>query len=293
MLPKSKIHSIATERPTMMATLWMVGSLFSFSTLAICARELSYELNLSEIIFLRNCISFLIICAILQKKGWGQIATKTFKLHLVRNLTHFAGQYGWLFGIAAIPLAEVFAIEFTVPIWTALWAAILLKEKITRYRFAAIALGIVGVLIIVRPGVALIHPATFAVLGTAISFGLVHITTKRLTPHNSSLNILFYMTLIQLPLSFGFALPNWTTPSDAMWPWLLLMGSAAMAGHYSLTQAFHYADATVVVPMDFLRLPLIALVGFIFYNEGLDWFVLLGALFMLGGNTINIRAEKK
>jgi drug/metabolite transporter (DMT)-like permease len=244
-----------------------------------------------EILFFRSLVGLLLISVLLYGK-WGEVLTSNLKLHGIRNLAHFGGQFGWFYGIAYIPLAEVFAIEFTLPIWTAILATILLGERLTTTRSLAIGFGFAGMLIILRPGLTVIEPAALAVLGGAICYAASHTLTRKLAQEDSPLAILFYMTLIQLPLGLIPALGAWVTPPVMLWPWLLVVGVTALSGHYCMARALVLADATVVVPLDFLRLPLIALTGFLFYNEALDWFVLLGALVMMAGNVINIRTEK-
>ncbi len=271
----------------------MAGALASFIALALGGRELSAELGTFQILFFRSVIGLLVVSVLLQRAGWRQTRTRRPWLHLLRNLAHFGGQFGWFYGLAFIPLAEVFAIEFTVPIWTALLASLFLGERLTQARLAAIALGIAGLLVILRPGAAGVNPAALAVLGAAMGYATTHVFTKKLSTTDTPLTILFYMTLIQLPLALFPALTDWVIPSRAMWPWLLIVGAAALSAHYCLTRALTLADATVVVPMDFLRLPLIALVGFAFYGEAIQWGVLLGAGLMLWGNWINIRAERR
>ncbi len=270
----------------------MMGTLLSFMAMAIGGRELSTELGTFEILFFRSLIGLFIVGALLAQSGWRQILSKRLGLHTVRNLVHFGGQFGWFYGIALIPLAEVFAIEFTVPVWTAILAPLLFSERLTRGRITATVLGFIGMLIILRPGIAVINPAALAVLGGAIGYALSHTLTRRLALVDTPLCVLFYMTVIQLPLGLIPTLSDWVTPSIAMWPWLFAVGITALSAHYCMMRALALADATVVVPLDFLRLPLIALVGFLFYGEASDWFVLGGAVVMLVGNLISIRAEQ-
>lgn len=279
--------------PIIKAALWMMGTLFSFMAMAVGGRLLSQELNTFQILFFRSLVGFCCLAFLLQRSGWNQVITRQFPLHLVRNLAHFGGQFGWFFGIASLPLAEVFAIEFTVPLWTAGLAPLLLQERMTSSRFLAVGLGLAGMLLILKPGLAAVHPAALAVLGGAGGYALSHTLTRKLTVRDAPLAILFYMTAIQLPLGFFLSLHGWTTPSLPLLPWLLVVGLAALSAHYCLANALTLADVTVVVPLDFLRLPLIALVGFVFFGEGLEWSVFFGALVMLGGNLANIRAEKR
>ena len=282
-----------SKNPASIAALWMLGTLVSFMAMAIGGRELSDELSTFQILFFRSVIGLLVICCLLHRSGWHQIRTPVISIHSLRNLAHFGGQFGWFYGLAFIPLAEVFAIEFTVPVWTAVLALFILGERLTVPRLIAIGLGIAGMLIILRPGLEVMKPASLAVLGGAICYAVAHTMTKKLAHIDSPLCILFYMTVIQLPLGLIPALYDWRTPSFDAWPWILVVGVTAMSAHYCITRAMQLIDATVVIPMDFLRLPLIAGVGFLLYGEPMEWAVLIGALVMFTGNYVSIRAEKK
>jgi len=271
----------------------MMGSLTSFAAMAIAGRELAAaRMSTFEILFFRSLVGLVMVSALLARSGWGQLSVKRFGLHLVRNVSHFGGQFGWFYGISMIPLAEVFAIEFTTPMWAAIMAALLLGERMTRPRILAIVLGIAGVLIILRPGVEVIHPAALAVLGAAACYALTFVLTRKLAPTESALGILFYMTVIQLPLALIPAMANWVTPPPALWPWLLVVGATGLTAHYCHTRALRLADATAMAPMEFLRLPLIAVVGLLFYGEELDWPVFAGAAVMVAGNFANILSER-
>jgi len=231
----------------------MSGTLVSFMAMAIGGRQLSGQLTTFQILFFRSIIGLLIVSFWLWRSSWQQIFTRHFKIHALRNIAHFGGQFGWFYGIAFIPLAEVFALEFTVPVWTAVLATVLLGEQITRARVTAITFGVMGVILILRPGIAVVNPASLAVLGSALGYALSHTLTRRLAQVDTPLTILFYMTLIQLPLGFVTSIFDWTTPSAAMLPWIIVVGVTALSGHYCMARALAMADAIVVVPMDFLR----------------------------------------
>ncbi len=269
----------------------MTGTLVSFVGMAIGGRELSLELDTFQILFFRSLIGLFVLCLVLFYKGWHLVKTIHFPLHLLRNISHFGGQFGWFYGIAYLPLSEVFAIEFTLPVWTAILATLILKEHMTMPRFLAVVFGIVGMLVILRPGMGVLNPISLIVLASAACFGLSHTLTRRIVGFDHPITILFYMTLIQLPFGFFLSISDWNSVSFSMWPWLIIVGITALTAHYCMARAFAIADATIVVPLDFLRLPLIAVIGYLFYNEMLDMFVLIGAFIMLFGNFINIRAE--
>lgn len=282
-----------TMPPVMLAALWMLGALASFMAMAISGRELSQELSTFEILFFRSLVGLIIVAAILTKTGWGQARTARPLLQVVRNLAHYVGQFGWFYGIALLPLAQVFAIEFTIPIWAALLAPFMLGEKVTKVRILTIAIGFTGILILLRPGMAPLSLAIGAVFMAAIGYALAYVMTKMLTRTDTPLAILFYMTVVQIPLGLIPSLFDWVTPSPAMWPWLIVVGVTALSAHYCISRAFVLADALMVIPIDFLRLPLIALVGYLFYNEAVDAFVLLGAFIIVGGNLYGVTKEAR
>ena len=282
--------SFANRRPAIRAAVWMSGALASFMAMAISGRQLSTELSTFQILFFRSLVGLVVIVALLQRTGWARVRTHAFGTHLVRNLAHFGGQYGWFTGLALIPLTEVFAIEFTMPIWTAILAALILGERMNRMRTLAVALGFVGILVILRPGVASVSPGALAVLAAAFAYAFSHTLTKRLSGTDAPITILFYMTAIQLPLGLIPALPGWAWPSAGMWPWVVIVATTALSAHYCLTRAFQLADASVVVPLDFLRLPLIALVGLVFYGEPLNPWVMAGALIVFAATWLNLKS---
>ncbi len=281
------------RHPALVAAFWMTGALFSFMAMAVSGRELSQDLTTFQILFFRSLIGVLLIGALIARSGWAQLKTNRTGGHLMRNIAHFGGQYGWFYGLAFIPLAEVIAIEFTTPIWTALLAWMLLGERLTLPRLTALVFGVSGLLLILRPGMGSLHPAALAVLAGAVGYAISYIQTKSLSATETPLCILFYMTMMQLPFGLVPSLMDWKTPELNNLPWILLVAVTAMSAHYCMARAFKLADATVVVPMDFMRLPLIAVVGYLFYEEVIDLPVALGAGLMLAGNLINIRAEQR
>jgi drug/metabolite transporter (DMT)-like permease len=244
-------------------------------------------------ITVRNAVSFILLCFLLQASGWGQLRTKQPGVHLVRAVSHLVAQYAWIFGIAAIPITEVFALEFTGPVWSVIIASVLLGEKINRFRVLTLVMGVIGVLVILRPGFRDPDPVMFIVIFSALCFALANVLTKKLVTGNSPLNIIFYVCVIQFLITLVPTTRVWVTPVPVEWFWMSVMGVVSITAHYSFARAFAYADAMVVIPMDFLRLPLAAILGWILYRESLDIFVVAGALIMFGGNFINILAEKK
>ena len=273
----------------MMALLWMCGALLSFSFLAIGARELSGEISVYQTLLVRSGVGLLFILGLmLMQQKTELMLTQRPGLHIFRNLFHFGGQYGWFVGIGLLPLAEVFALEFTVPFWTVIIAAIFLKETITRRKVIAVLLGTLGVVLIVKPGYEIINVASFIVLGAAMCFAVVHSSTKALASSERPLTIIFYMCVVQLPLGLLLSLSVWKWPDTVQWMWLVVVGMTALSAHFCMAKAMQYAEITRIVTLDFLRLPLIALVGVLLYNEAFEFSLMAGGLLMLLGNFINL-----
>lgn len=277
----------------MVALAWMSGTLLSFCLMAIGAREVSGEIPVFQMLFIRSAIGLFLISSLLffldEKKA---IRTKRFSLHFFRNIFHFFGQYGWFVGVSFLPLAEVFAIEFTVPVWTAIISALVLKERIGHRKAMSIFFGLLGVIVIVRPGVEIIDPIALIVLGASICYAVSYIATKSLSYSERPLTILFYMCLVQFPFSLLLSLSVWAWPEGIQWLWLLIIGVTALSAHYCLVNAMKYAEVTTVITLDFIRLPLIGILGVLLYNEEFKMNLLMGGALMLFGNWINFSQLK-
>ncbi len=275
------------------AALWMGGALLTFSLMAVAVRELSRTMGTFEILFLRSAVSLALVLAMLPYFGLRPLRTRRFGLHLVRNLFHYAGQFSWVYAIGLLPLATVFAIEFTMPVWTALLAMLILGERLNRGRVVMLVMGIAGILIILKPGVAEVSPAALVMLAGAFAYGATMVATKRLAGGESMLAILFYMALIQVPIGLFPALSVWVAPTLADAPWIAATGACGLIAHFCMTRAFRIADATLVAPIDFLRLPLIAVVGMLLYGEPLELATFAGAAVIFAGTYYSIRRESR
>lgn len=273
------------------AALWMTGTIASFSAMAIAGREVSFALDTFEIMTYRSLIGMIIVCAVLTATGgWKNVSRQRLGSHLIRNATHFTGQNLWFFAVTAIPLAQVFALEFTSPLWVVVLAPLILGERLTSARALSALIGFVGILIVTRPSPETMNIGVATAAGSALFFALTNMLTKRLTRVERIGSILFWLTTMQLImglLAAGYdgdmALPDANTG-----PWLVLIGLAGLTAHFCLTNALAVAPATVVVPIDFTRLPVIALLGMLIYDEPLDIWVLCGAIVIFAANYMNI-----
>jgi drug/metabolite transporter (DMT)-like permease len=272
----------------------MTGALLSFSLMAVAIRVLAESLSIMEILAVRNGTGLAAMVVLLLMHPELRPALRSHRplLHLFRNTIHLGAQYLWAMSILLLPLATVFALEFTSPAWALLLAVPVLGERLTASRIGAVVLGLVGVLVILRPGSATFQPAALLVLTAAVGFAVTLITTKKLTMTDSTVAIIFWMNAIQLPLTLIASDPWFVTKLSAgQLPAFVAVGVAGLASHYCLTNAFRAGDASLVVPLDFLRIPLIAVIGWWFYDEALDGFVFIGALLIITGVLWNLRSE--
>jgi drug/metabolite transporter (DMT)-like permease len=274
-----------------MAALWMAGWLSLTLVMAVAGREALRELNVFELMEVRSLIGFLLLSPMIYRAGgFPALKTSRLKHHVARNLIHYVSQLGWFFALTLIPIGQVVAIEFTMPIWTAILAVSFLGERMTFGKIAAIVLGIVGVIVIVRPVAGEINPGQLIALGAAVGFGVSIAMMKSLTGTEKTLAIIFWMLVIQSAAGFLPALYVWQWPSANAWGWMVVLGFCGTFTHYCMARAMLYADATVVLPLDFLRVPLTAIMGWLIYSERLDMFTVLGAALILTGNLMNLRS---
>ncbi len=281
---------------TFKAAAWMTGSIASFSAMAVAGRELSSNLDTFEIMLYRSVVGVLIVCTCALAFGtWREISRRHMGTQIFRNLAHFTGQNLWFFAVTVIPLAQVFALEFTSPIWALLLSPLILGEHLTRTRVAAAVLGFIGILFVARPDVGGINIGMVTAACSAFFFALTNILTRRLTRTESITCILFYLTALQLIMGLVAAGYDgdiaW--PERASAPWLILVGLAGLLAHFCLTNALAIAPATVVMPIDFVRLPTIAVIGMILYAEPLNIWIFAGAALIFGGNYLNLWVEAR
>jgi drug/metabolite transporter (DMT)-like permease len=272
----------------MRAVLWMLGAIGSFCLMAIAARELDGHIDKFELLAIRSMVGLVLLVVILNVIGRPTLMfSQRTKTHFWRNLFHFIGQFSWLVGIGLLPLAQVFAIEFTVPLWVLIIAAIFLGEAITRRKLASVALGLIGVVVIVKPGTDMLNFGGMVMIIAALCFAVTFILNKSLLSTEHPLTIVFYMTLIQLPLGALMAGADWTMPAPWMWPWVMAVALTGLCAHYCVSKSMQLADVSVVISLDFLRLPIIAAIGMWLYGEPLEVSVIFGGGLMLLANLVN------
>ncbi|MDQ6638512.1 MAG: DMT family transporter [Pseudomonadota bacterium] len=272
------------------AAAWMVGWLTAMLVMAVAGREATRTLHVFQIMEMRSVLGFVLLWPLLHASG-GLAAMRTRRIgqHVARNAVHYGAQFGWFLALSMIPIAQVVAIEFTMPIWTALLAVAFLGERLGAARIVAVALGLVGVAVIVRPGLEHVEPGQLVALGAAVGFAISIILVKSLTATESVVAIIFWMLVVQSAIGIVPAALVWRTPTAQVWPWIGVIALCGTYSHYCMTQALRHAEATIIVPMDFLRVPLTAVAGWLVYNERIDVFTVVGAGLILVANLLNLR----
>ena len=277
--------------PTIRAAIWMLGAIVAFTLMAIAGRAAAFDLDTFEIMLYRSIVGFVIVVALASATGrLHEVSRRNLGLYFVRNLSHFAGQNLWFFAITVVPLAQVFALEFTSPIWALLMAPLVLKEKLTALKLVVAVCGFSGILIISRPFGGALDIGLIAAALSAIGFAGSAVFTRLLTRTETVVSILFYLTLMQAV--FGLIAAGLdgdiAFPSASTIPWVIVIAFCGLLAHYCLTTALSIAPAATVMPIDFARLPVIALVGIVFYAEPLDPYVLLGGVVIFAAIYLNI-----
>jgi drug/metabolite transporter (DMT)-like permease len=270
----------------------MAGWLSLMLVVVVAGREAMRDMNVFQLMELRSGLGLLMLYPLIRLSG-GLAALKTSRLltHMARNLIHYSAQLGWFFALTLIPIGQVVALEFTMPIWTAILAASFLGERMTIWKMLAIALGLIGVVIIVRPATGEINVGQLIALAAAVGFGTSVAMMKSLTRTEATVAIVFWMLSIQTVAGFLPSLYVWKWPSQYVWWCAVVIAFSGTFSHFCMARAMLYADATVVLPMDFLRVPLTAAAGWLLYSERLDIYTVLGAALILTGNLLNLRSS--
>ena len=277
------------------AVFYMTGAIASFVAMAVAGRAVSFQLDTFEIMLFRSFIGFLLVLGFILVRGEGKnISRRHMGIHVVRNLFHFSGQNLWFFALTVIPLAQVFALEFTTPLWILILSPLILGERLSRKKISVGLIGFGGALLVAQPAMSGLSLGVISAALAAVGFAGSIVLTKKLTQSETILTVLFYMTLFQL--GFGIICAGYdgdiALPSAQNLPWVILIACAGLGAHFSLTAALSLAPATLIAPIDFIRLPAIVVIGFVFYSEPVDALVILGAGIIFAANYVNILGER-
>ncbi len=246
----------------------MFLSTFAFAGMIGFVRAAAATFNAFEIAFWRAAFGLVLMIPWIARVGLRRLGTTRGHIHLIRNVVHFIGIVLWFYVVSRINLSVGVALQFTVPLFTIAMAAIILKERVDAARWAVTAVGFGGVLIIVRPDTGAIDMLATITLVSAAFYAVANIATTAIGRGDSSELVVFYMHLMHLPMALiGALVLGMTLPGWADLPALIGVAVCATLAHYLLAQALREADASVVMPIDFLRLPWVAALGLVLYGE--------------------------
>lgn len=245
----------------------MTAGAASLACLSGVIRYVTGELHPFEAAFFRSLFGLAFMLPWLWRAGFRGLYTGRHVLYGLRGLLACLATLSFFSALSILPLAEVIALSFTAPLMAAAGAALILGEVVRMRRWTAIAVGFLGVLIMLRPGIEALTPGAILALLAAFGMAASMLCIKVLSRTESIEAIVIYMLVYLTPMSLIAALFVWETPSPELWPWLIAMGGLGTAGHLCLTRAFAIAETTVVLPFDYLRLPFVALIGFGIFAE--------------------------
>jgi drug/metabolite transporter (DMT)-like permease len=262
--------------------LWVVASSLGFAVFNLISRVLVDELPPLVVVFVRNLSAFLFTWPWIWHYGFAALRTRHFGLYLSRSSIAFFSMACWFTGLAMMPLATAAALSFTAPLWATMAAVIVLGETVRARRWTATIIGFLGAMIVLRPGIEVIGLGPLLLLASAALGGVNATLVKHLTRTESAGAIVIYMTMLLTPMSLIPALFVWETPGWHLVPWILLLGFLGTASHFCLVRGFAVADASLVMPFEFVRLPFVALGAWFAFGEVPDVWTIVGAGVIFG-----------
>lgn len=256
--------------------LWMSAAATAFALMIVLVRHLTQIFDPLEVVFFRNVFGLLAMLPWLTSQGIGVLRTQHLGLHVIRAVIGIAAMVLWFTTLSLMPLAEATALSFTAPIFTSILATVFLGEVMRARRWTAIGVGFLGALIVLRPGVEALDPIALLAVFTAGVWATSTILVKIMARTESAGAIVTYLTLFLTPISLVPALLVWQTPTLGELALCVALGFAGSLGHFCMTRALAATEATLVMPFDYLRLPLVALVAYFAFGEVADGWVWLG-----------------
>ena len=265
--PRGLTQSIAALPAPVRGALWMTAASMAFAVMIILIRVLTETFDPLQVVFFRCAFGLVAMLPWLIGHGIGALRTQRLGLHAIRATSGIFSMALWMTGLSLIPLAQATALSFTAPIFASVLAVIFLGEVMRVRRWSATVLGLIGTLIIIRPGFEAFQPVALLVLASALIGSTSTIMVKIMARTDSTGTIVIYMVLFMTPLSLLPALLVWQAPNLVELGWAALLGLAGTLGHVCLTRALAAADATLVIPFDYLRLPAVALIALLAFGE--------------------------
>lgn len=279
-----------------MGAVWMVLAGLMYTITGAMVRELASTYSVFEVGFFRSLIALVILLPFAlgpnRRTARERLKTDKFPLHVLRTVLAYIGIMCWFFAVSRIPLAEYYALQFVTPLFTMAGATLLLGERTGYRHWLAALVGLAGALVILRPGLIEVSLGDMVALGAALFFASTNWTVRVLSRTDSARVILTYGNLLLIPMSLIPALPFWVTPDWADLGWLCGVGVTGTIAQFSITRAVGVADARIVQPFDFARLPFAAALGWIAFGEVSDLWTWIGAVIIFAAATYVLRIER-
>ena len=257
--------------------LWMMLSSLFYALIYVVVRGLAESFAVNQIVFFRAVLGSAFMLPWLFTAGLGALYTRRMPTYLWRMLFSYVGAVAWMYGIAGMPIADANALMFTMPLFTVILAAIWLAERAGIHRISATIVGFAGALIILRPGMIEISMAALATLFAAAMFSGALIGSKMLTATENPNAMVFYLYTLMIPPAAIGAMFGWTNPGLSDIPLLIALGACTVGAQQCQTRAFRAAPASLVVIVNYVQLPLIALFGWLIFAQSTDLWTWAGA----------------
>ncbi|MBL8699342.1 MAG: EamA family transporter [Alphaproteobacteria bacterium] len=277
--------------PTLRGVLWMLFGCVAFAGMGATVRYLTRLMPPQELIFFRNALALVWMFPWIARVGFAALRTSHFGMYAGRSLLAFISMLCWFTALVTLPLAEAIALGFTQPLFSTVLAVLILGEVVRVRRWTATIIGFLGAMVILRPGIESVTFAHLLVLGSSLTGAITSVVVKQLTRTEDPNTIVTYMTLLTTPFALLIALPVWEWPDATTWIWLFVLGLLATLGHQASTRAFKYLDASLAVSLDFIRLPLAALVAWIAFAETPDIWTWIGGAIIAASSVYIARRE--
>ncbi|KAB7633214.1 DMT family transporter [Stenotrophomonas rhizophila] len=268
----------------MRAALLMLGSTLAFGLMAIAIRYATRYVPTQEVAFFRNAFGLLALLPMLIRSGSAPLKTQQLPRYFLRSAIGLASMLCAFWAIGHLPISQAISLSYSTPLFVTIAAVLWLGETVRMRRWAAVIIGFIGVLIIVRPGSTTFTPGTLVAVGAAVLSSLVAIQIKQLTRVDSADTVVFYTYVFWVPLSLVPALFVWVWPTGLAWVWLVATGVLGTLGQLLWTRALRLGEVSALTPISFMQLPLVSLLGWLLFNEALDRWTVIGAGIILGAN---------
>ncbi len=269
---------------------WMTAAAFSFVFMSWSIKAL-HPISASEIVFFRSLLGLVLILPTVGVPLRELVRPRWPKFYLARGVLSYFAMLTWFYPLQVLVLADAVALQFTLPLFTILFAIIIFREPVGVRRWTATLIGFAGALLIIRPGFAQVDVAMILVLVSAALYSTANMVVKKLSGIERPGVIVFYLHAVTLPLALAGAIPYWIWPSWSDVPWIIVLAVTGSAAHYCFTRSMRASEVSIVMPFDYLRLPMIALVGYFAYDQTAQIWTWLGAAVICGASFYILKRE--